>query len=124
MTRAYSEDLRERALARSDAGETDRMIAQALSIAPSCLSKWRQLRRQTGALKPGKMSGHKKPTLTGAIAEWLRARLGSAPFTTRQLVGELAAQGVRTDRRAVWVFVAAEGLSFKKNRAARRTGSA
>jgi putative transposase len=46
-----------------------------------------------------------------------------APFTTRQLVGELAARGVKTDRRAVWVFVTAEGLSFKKNRAARRTGS-
>jgi transposase len=100
------------------------MIAQALSIAPSCLSKWRKLRRQTGALKPGKMNGHKKPTLSGPIAAWLRGRLGSAPFTTRQLVGELAAQGVKTDRRAVWVFVTAEGLSFKKNRAAGRAGSA
>lgn len=54
MTRPYSEDLRERALARSEAGETDRTIAQALSIAPSCLSKWRKLRRETGALRPGK----------------------------------------------------------------------
>ncbi len=95
MTRPYSEDLRERALARSDAGETDRSIAQALSIAPSCLSKWRKLRRETGALKPGKMNGHKKSTLTGPIAAWLRTRLGLAPFTTRQLVGELAARGVK-----------------------------
>jgi putative transposase len=120
MTRPYSEDLRERALARSDAGETDRVIAQALSIAPSCLPKWRKLRRATGALKPGKMNGYKKATLSGSIAEWLRERLTSAPFTTRQLVGELAARGVDTDRRAVWVFVTAEGLSFKKNHAARR----
>jgi putative transposase len=123
MTRPYSEDLRERALARSDGGEPDRAIAQALSIAPSCLSKWRTLRRETGALKPGKMNGHKKPTLSGAIAEWLRERLASSPFTTRQLVGELLARGVKTDRRAVWVFVAGEGLSFKKNHAGRRTGS-
>jgi putative transposase len=119
MTRPYSEDLRKRALARSDAGETDRAIAAALLIAPSCLSKWRRLRRETGALKPGKMNGHKKPTLSGAIAEWLRERLASAPFTTRQLVGELAARGVKTDRRAVWMFVRTQGLSFKKNRAAR-----
>ncbi len=61
MTNPYSEDLRERALAKSDAGETDRAIAAALQIAPSCLSKWRKLRRETGALKPGKMNGHKKP---------------------------------------------------------------
>ena len=124
MTRPYSQDLRERALARSDAGETDRAIAQALLIAPSCLSKWRRLRRETGALKPGKMNGHKKPILSGAIAVWLRERLGLAPFTTRQLVGELAARGVKTDRRAVWVFVTAAGLSFKKNRAAGRAGPA
>ncbi len=122
MTRPYSEDLRERALARSDAGETDRSIAAALSISPSCLSKWRKLRRETGALAPGKMNGHKKPTLSGAIADWLRERMRSAPFTTRQLTAELLARGIKTDRRAVWVFVHAEGLSFKKNRRAGRAG--
>ncbi len=86
MTRPCSEDLRERALARSDGGETDRAIGEALSISPSCLSKWRKLRRETGALKPGKMNGHKKPTLSGEIAKWLRQRLAASPFTTRQLV--------------------------------------
>jgi transposase len=73
-----------------------------------------QAARETGALKPGKMNGHKKPTLSGRIAEWLCQRLVSAPFTTRQLVGELRARGVKTDRRAVWVFVVGEKLSFKK----------
>lgn len=123
MTRPYSGDLRERALARSDAGETDRMIGEALSISPSCLSKWRKLRRDTGTLKPGKMNGHKKPVLSGAIAEWLRQRLGQEPFTTRQLTAELLARGVKTDRRAVWVFVRTEGLSFKKNRGRGGAGS-
>ena len=108
---------------RSDAGDTDRAIGEALSISPSCLSKWRKLRRETGALQPGKMNGHKKPVLSGAIAGWLRERLGQAPFTTRQLVGELAAHGIKTDRRAVWVFVRREGLSFKKNRGAGGAGS-
>ena len=111
-------------MARSDRGETDRSIAAALSISPSCLSKWRKLRRETGALKPGKMNGHKKPTLSGAIAEWLRERIHSAPFTTRQLTAELLARGIKTDRRAVWIFVHAEGLSFKKNRAGGRAGAA
>lgn len=123
MTRPCSQDLRERALARSDAGETDRAIGKALSIAASCLSKWRKLRRETGALQPGKMNGHKKPTLSGEIADWLRERLATSPFTTRQLVDELAARGVKTDRRAVWVFVHREGLSFKKNRGAGGAGS-
>jgi hypothetical protein len=38
MTNPYSEDLRERALARADAGETVRSIAEALQISPSCIS--------------------------------------------------------------------------------------
>ena len=79
MTRPYSADLRERALARSDAGETDRSIGEALKIAPSCLSKWRKLRRETGALKPGKMNGHKVRTLSGEVAQWLHERIQAAP---------------------------------------------
>jgi transposase len=124
MTRPYSQDLRERALARSDAGETDRSIAEALKIAPSCLSKWRKLRRETGGLSPGKMNGHKKRTLSGPITQWLRDRIGAAPFTTRQLAAELVARGIKTDRRAVWAFLHSEGLSFKKNGRPGRAGSA
>jgi len=52
MTRPYSEDLRERAMRRADAGETIRSIAAALQISPSCVSKWRKLRRETGGLAP------------------------------------------------------------------------
>jgi transposase len=124
MTRPYSEDLRERALARSDAGEPDRSIAAALEIAPSCLSKWRKLRRETGGLKPGKMNGHKKRRLSGDVAEWLRDRIEAAPFTTRQLTAELVARGIKTDRRAVWTFLHGEGLSFKKNHHPGRAGPA
>ena len=66
MTQAYSEDLRSRALSRADRGETIRSIATALQISPSCVSKWKKLRRETGDLKPGKMNGHKKRVLSGS----------------------------------------------------------
>ena len=122
MTQPYSEDLRERALARADAGETVRSIAAALQISPSCVSKWKKLRRETGGLSPGKMNGHKKRVLSGANADWLRKRIRTGPFTLRKLTRELAARGIKTDVRAVWTFVHAEGLSFKKNDATSRTG--
>jgi putative transposase len=122
MTNPYSEDLRERALARADAGETVRSIAEALQISPSCISKWKKLRCETGELKPGKMNGHKKRTLSGANADWLRQRIRSGPFTIRKLTAELATRGIKTDPRAVWVFVHAEGLSFKKNKPGGRAG--
>jgi putative transposase len=118
MTRPYSEDLRERALLRADAGETIRSIAEAFRISPSCVSKWRKLRRETGGLTPGQIGGRKQRALSGSCADWLRERVACGPITLRGLTAELAARGVKTDRRAVWVFLRAEGLSFKKNRAA------
>ena len=85
MTRAYSEDLRERALARFEAGETIRTIGVALGISPSCVSKWAKRKRETGSLAPGQVGGHKPRTLSGEIAIWLGERLASGPFTTRGL---------------------------------------
>ena len=123
MTRPFSEDIRERALARADAGETVRSIAEALQISPSCVTKWKNLRRETGGLSPGKIGGHKKRVLSGTNADWLRKRIRSGPFTLRKLTQELAARGIKTDVRAVWTFVHAEGLSFKKNDPAGRTKS-
>lgn len=117
MTQPYSEDLRERALARYEAGETIRAIGEALAISPSCISKWRKRKQETGTLKPGQIGGHKKPVLSGEPGPWLADRVRRGPFTLRGLVAELAERGVKTDRRAVWVFVRAQGLSFKKNAA-------
>lgn len=68
------------------------------------------------------MNGHKKRTLSGPTADWLRNRIKTEPFTTRQLAAELMARGIKTDRRAVWVFLHAEGLSFKKNDRSGRAG--
>ena len=124
MTRPYSQDLRERALIRVEAGETIRVVAAALRISPSCVSKWTTLKRKTGSLAAGKIGGHKPRTLSGPRAAWLRERVRSAPFTLRGLTDELAARGVKTDPRAIWVFLRAEGLSFKKNRSASRSGAA
>ena len=118
MTRAFSEDLRERALLLSARGESIRAIGATLGISPSCVSKWKKLQAQTGSLAPGKIGGHKKPTLSGANADWLRARVQSGAFTLRKLTAELLERGIKTDRRAVWVFLRAEGLSFKKNHSA------
>lgn len=115
MTRPYSDDLRARAVARYAAGESIRAIGAALAISPSCVSKWHKLQQATGALTPGQIGGHKKRTLAGPSGDWLADRLRAGPFTLRGLVAELAARGVKTESRAVWVFVRAQGFSYKKN---------
>ena len=77
MTARYSVDLRERALARKEAGETNREIAAALRISPSCVSKWTKRKRQTGSLAPAQIGGYKPRTLSGESADWLRARIAA-----------------------------------------------
>jgi hypothetical protein len=54
MTRALSMDLRERAMARLEKGETCRQVASALQVAVSSVVKWSQRKRATGSCAPGK----------------------------------------------------------------------
>jgi len=75
MTKPLSMDIRERAMARLDEGETVRRIAEALSVAPSSVVKWSERRRETGSVAPGKIGGHVLPKIRGADADWLRARM-------------------------------------------------
>ena len=124
MTAPYSMDLRERALARKAVGEANREIAEALQISPSCVSKWTKRKRETGSLVPAQIGGYKPATLSGESADWLRTLVASGPFTLRGLTAELAERGIKTVPRAVWVFVRAQGLSFKKNPAARGADAA
>jgi putative transposase len=53
MTAPYSIDLRERALARKARGETNREIAAALSISPSCVSKMDEAQAGNRLVGPG-----------------------------------------------------------------------
>lgn len=64
-------------------GETTRLIAAALSIAPSCVSKWKRRLAETGSLEPGRVGGRKKrtrrasePTGCVSVADPARSRHG------------------------------------------------
>lgn len=122
MGRPLSMDLRERAVARVQAGETTRSVGEALGIAPSSVTKWWQRFRETGSVSPGQMGGHRPRILSGANRDWLLER-AQRDFTLWGLVHELAERGVKVDYHTVWTFVHDEGLSFKKKRSAQRTGS-
>lgn len=124
MTRPLSMDLRERAMARLAAGESVRSVAAALSVAPSSVVKWSQRQRATGSVAPGQIGGHVPPKIAGAQRAWLVERMAAGAFTLRGLVAELAERGLKVDYRTMWKFAHRAGLSFKKNRAGQRAGSA
>jgi putative transposase len=98
MTAPYSVDLRERALARRGAGETNREIAVALRISPSCVSKWTKRKRETGSLAPAQIGRLQPRRLLAESADWLSGRSAAGPFTLRGLSAELANGGSRRIR--------------------------
>jgi putative transposase len=126
MTRPYSLNLRERAVAAVEVEGLSRHRAAArFGIAVSTAVHWVRRHRTTGSLKPSKIGGYKPNTLRGEHADWLIARCREKDFTLKQLVEELGqVRGLKVDIRSVWEFVHAEGLSFKKKRVRQRAGSA
>lgn len=124
MARPYSLDLRERVVARVLAGATVRSAASTFGVSVSAVVKWSQRYRATGSVAPGKMGGH-RPVLLAAHRGFVHARFAEEPeLPLRSLQRELAERGVRVSYGAIWHFVHAEGLSFKKNRAGQRAGAA
>jgi putative transposase len=125
MGRPYSLDLRERAVAAVEVGGLSRQeAARRFGVAASTVINWVRQFRELGHVEPGQMGGHKPRAISGGHREWLISRCKGGDFTLRGLVAELATEReLKVDYRSVWAFVHAEGLSFKKNAAARRAKS-
>jgi len=115
MTRPLSNDLRERVVAATAAGESCRAVAQRFGVAVSSVVKWSQRHRSTGSVAPSKMGGYRKPTLD-AHKDFIVERIEQTPhLTLHGLKDELLARGVKVSHNAVWLFLRREGLTFKKN---------
>lgn len=125
MTRPYSMDLRERVVAAVEReGMSRNQAAARFGIAVSTAVHWLRRYHTTGAVKPGKIGGHRKKTLRDEHAAWLIARCRERAFTISQLVAELLeVRGLKVDRHTVWDFLHAEGLSFKKKPVRKGAGS-
>ena len=115
MTRPLSNDLRERAIAALEGGESCRQVAARFGVAVSSVVKWSQRYRATGSVAPGKVGGHCKPVLEPHRA-FIAERLEQMPhLTLHKLKDELAARGINVSHNTVWMFLRREGLRFKKN---------
>ena len=124
MGKAYSIDLRERAVAAVVEGGLSRHQAAArFGLGVSTVINWVRRFQERGSVAPDRMGGYKPRAIRGEHEAWLRQRVGERDFTLRGLVAELAERDLKVDYRSVWNFVHAEKLSFKKNRVRQRTGS-
>ena len=125
MARPYAVDLRERVVRAVEGGLSRRRAASVYEVAISTVIEWVRVWRETGSLAAKRMGGDHSSRLKGEDRAWLLARIeAAADLTLEELRGELAARGVHVGYGTVWRFFAAEGISFKKNRARRRAGAA
>lgn len=116
----YSEDLRIRLIRSVEKGYSARSQAKVFQVADSTAVKWMQAFRAEGRTVPRPGSGGRVSPLE-ARAEWLIAQVATiADVTLKELVQELAAQGIVSSKSAVSRFFLAKGYSFKKKRAGRR----
>jgi len=120
MASPYSIDLRRRAVAAVESGQSRRQVAKLFQVGESSVIRWCARQRDSGTCAAKQMGGHRRPILL-AERDWLLARVSVAPdLTIRGLLGELGDRGVKVSYGALWSFLAAEGLTFKKNTVCRR----
>lgn len=122
MPKPYSMDLRRRAMARLETGETTYEVAEALSVAVSSVIKWAARARQYGSPAPAKMGGYRQRVISGAYREMvLEAVAKKSHVTLRELASMLHAAGLKVHPSSVSRFLKREGKSFKKNAVRLRT---
>ncbi|MCC0065788.1 MAG: transposase [Rhodovulum sp.] len=116
MTKAYSNDLRERVVAAMQSGESCRSVAARFGVAPSSVVKWTNRVRRTGSVSPAQMGGYRRPILA-PHRDWLLEQVRTCPHVTLSGLQQLLAErGVTVSHDTVWRFLRGCGFSFKKGR--------
>lgn len=124
MSRAYSDDLRERLVMAVAGGLSCRAAAAQFSVAPATAVRWVSRWRRSGSWAVLARGGDRRSKL-GGEREWLLARVAETPdLTLNELLTELRARRVAVGYGSLWRFFEREGISFKKKRSASRTGPA
>jgi transposase len=125
MARGYSNDLRVRVIEFVETGEAAREAARQFKIGDATAIRWVQRWKKTGsvAAKPG--TGHSRSPLK-KHEQWLLEVVAGQPDLTLEEIRAMLAQKHRLEVGigSVWRFYERHGISFKKNRARRRAGSA
>ena len=120
MARAYSRDLRERVVRAVEGGLSRRRAASRFGGGIATAIKWVAVWRTEGRLVAKPMGGDHNSRLKGE-RDWLLERIALVPdLTLEEIRAELATRGKPVGYGTVWRFFAAEGISFKKNRARQR----
>lgn len=117
MSRGYSFDLRERAIALIEGGMSRRAAARQLMISPSSSIKWFQRLAATGSFaeKPGKKA---RPSPLDDHADWLLALVAGEPdLTLAEIEARLLEERqFKTTDSSISRFFQRHDVTYKKKR--------
>ena len=118
----YSQDMRDLFCRLLDRGMAARAAARHVEVSESVGVKWAQRWRATGDLKPGKVGGHRRPLLEPE-REWLLALIAQEKdLTLHAILARLKEErGVEVSCDALWRYLRACGITYKKRRSTRRS---
>jgi transposase len=123
--RPYSDDLRSRVVTAVADGCSRRAAGERFAVSASSAIRWVGLHEETGSVRPRRRGGKSRSPLE-PHASWLLDLLaGESDLTLAEIVHRLLQdRGLRTTDSSVDRFFKRHGVSFKKNSARRRTGTA
>ena len=125
MARGYSKDLRVRAVSIVEGGESAREAARMLDLAASTAIRWIDRWTSTGSVEALSGTGHSRSPLKDH-EQWLLDLVAAEPDLTLDEIRTRLAREKKLEvgRTSVWRFYARNKITFKKNAARSRAGSA
>jgi transposase len=121
MAKGYSKDLRERAVAMVEEGESRREVARVLNLAPSTAVRWldRWTTMGTVEAKPG--TGHSRSPLA-AYEPWLLDLVEKEPDLTLEEIRDRLKREKKLEVAvsSIWRFYDRHEITFKKSPARSR----
>jgi transposase len=125
MAKGYSTDLRARAIARVDEGESAREAARVLDVAASTAIRWVERWTRTGSVEAKPGTGHDRSPLK-AYEQWLLDLVAKEPDLTLEEIRDRLGREkkLHVAVSSVWRFYDRHEITFKKNTARRRARSA
>ena len=126
MGRTLSQDLRSRVIAAVDGGLSRNAAAERFGVAVSTAVRWVRVWRTSGIAtarpKGGDLRSQRIEAFGGVILDAVAAEVD---ITITELADMLRQEhGASFARSTIWRFLDRQGLTFKKNRARQRAGSA
>ena len=124
MAKGYSKDLRVRAVAMVEAGESAREAARLLDLGASTAIRWIERWTRTGSVEAKPGTGHSRSPLK-KHEQWLLDLVAAEPdLTLEEIRARLGCERkLKAGTTSIWRFYDRHAITFKKNSARRRTGS-